>query len=114
MTKSDEQDQNQGALEYFVSASEKHIKIEKNKARELRASQWWKNQLGLGICYYCKNKFSSAALTMDHMIPIVRGGKSSKSNVVVSCKECNSKKKYLTPVEMTMAAMPKISNPTED
>jgi 5-methylcytosine-specific restriction protein A len=32
---------------------------------------------------------------MDHLIPIIRGGHSDRSNVVVSCKACNSKKGYL-------------------
>jgi 5-methylcytosine-specific restriction endonuclease McrA len=36
---------------------------------------------------------------MDHIVPIVRGGKSSKSNVVPCCKACNTKKKYLLPSE---------------
>lgn len=31
---------------------------------------------------------------MDHIVPIVRGGKSTKGNVVPACKECNAKKKY--------------------
>jgi 5-methylcytosine-specific restriction protein A len=29
---------------------------------------------------------------MDHLIPIARGGKSERRNVVPSCKECNTKK----------------------
>ncbi|MCJ7481978.1 MAG: HNH endonuclease [Thermodesulfovibrionales bacterium] len=29
----------------------------------------------------------------------MRGGKSSKGNVVPACKECNTKKKYLLPIE---------------
>jgi 5-methylcytosine-specific restriction protein A len=32
---------------------------------------------------------------MDHLIPIVRGGKSVLGNVVPACKDCNSKKKFL-------------------
>jgi hypothetical protein len=36
---------------------------------------------------------------MDHIAPIVRGGKSTKGNVVPACKECNTRKKYLFPVE---------------
>ena len=30
---------------------------------------------------------------MDHVVPIVRGGRSTKGNIVVSCKECNNAKK---------------------
>ena len=36
---------------------------------------------------------------MDHIVPIVRGGRTVHSNVVPACKECNSKKKYLLPTE---------------
>jgi 5-methylcytosine-specific restriction protein A len=98
----------------FIAADPEHVSRERAKARELRASQWWRNQLGTGICFYCQKKFSKADLTMDHRIPVVRGGKSTKSNVVVSCKPCNSEKKYLTPVEMTMQAMAVESSAQKD
>lgn len=91
--------------DYFQPADEAHIKREKAKARELRQSQWWRNQLGRGQCYYCDKKFPKDQLTMDHIVPVVRGGKSTKSNVVVCCKECNSKKKYHTPVELTLKGL---------
>jgi len=76
------------------------IRKEKNKARELRASQWWKRKKSEGICYYCKNRFKPAELTMDHIVPISRGGKNNKGNVVAACKDCNNKKKYHLPIEM--------------
>ena len=82
-------------MEPFTSdISDEEISREKNKARELRTSQWWKRRRDGGICHYCGRKFRSAELTMDHIVPIVRGGKSVKGNVVPACKECNTKKKY--------------------
>jgi len=39
------------------------------------------------------------ALTMDHIVPIARGGRSTKSNVVPACKTCNNAKKQLLPME---------------
>jgi 5-methylcytosine-specific restriction endonuclease McrA len=36
---------------------------------------------------------------MDHIVPIVRGGKSTRGNVVPACKECNSRKKHMLPIE---------------
>lgn len=36
---------------------------------------------------------------MEHIVPLIRGGKSSKVNIVPACKECNNKKKYLLPIE---------------
>jgi 5-methylcytosine-specific restriction enzyme A len=85
--------------DYFITVDDEHIKREKAKARELRASQWWKRKRSSGICYYCGNKFKAVDLTMDHLIPIVRGGKSVQGNLVPACKECNNKKKYLLPTE---------------
>ncbi len=78
------------------------IARERAKARELRTGQWWKNQLARGICHYCGKKFSPDELTMDHIVPVARGGKSTKSNVVPCCKECNNRKKYYTPVELIL------------
>jgi 5-methylcytosine-specific restriction endonuclease McrA len=49
-----------------------------------------------------QKKFKPEELTMDHIVPVVRGGKSTRGNVVPCCKECNSDKKYLTPAEMIM------------
>ena len=31
---------------------------------------------------------------MDHVVPLVRGGRSTKGNVVPACKDCNTKKKH--------------------
>ena len=39
---------------------------------------------------------------MDHKIPLARGGRSVKSNVVVACKSCNTKKKAKTPVDLVL------------
>ena len=97
-------------MDYFTPASEEHIQREKNKARELRRSQWWKNRRGNGKCHYCQRSFPAAELTMDHIVPLVRGGKTVKANVVPCCKECNSSKKYLLPLEWD-AYLKKLSEP---
>jgi 5-methylcytosine-specific restriction enzyme A len=39
---------------------------------------------------------------MDHLVPVARGGRSVKGNVVASCKECNNRKKLMTPAELQM------------
>ena len=87
-------------MEFFDSdVSEQQVKREKEKARQLRQSQWWKNRLAKGVCHWCGNSFPPAELTMDHIVPIARGGTSSRGNVVPACKECNNRKKYLLPME---------------
>jgi 5-methylcytosine-specific restriction protein A len=85
--------------DFFISIDNEHMKREKGKARELRNSPWWKRKRSTGICYYCGRKFNPVELTMDHLIPIARGGKSVHGNIVPACKECNNKKKYLIPTE---------------
>ena len=79
--------------------NQSRLKAEKEKARDLRASQWWKRRLDKGVCHYCEKPFPPSELTMDHLIPLARGGKTTKGNVVPACKECNNKKKYLLPME---------------
>lgn len=87
-------------MEDFVTeVTEEEIKREKLKARELRKTSWWKKKLSKGICYYCGRKYPPSELTMDHLVPLIRGGKTIKSNLVTACKECNNKKKYLLPLE---------------
>ncbi len=84
---------------YFSPAPVEHQKREKAKARELRKTQWWKNQIGRGLCRYCEQRWKPAELTMDHLIPIIRGGKSDKKNCVPSCKTCNNEKGHKTLAE---------------
>jgi 5-methylcytosine-specific restriction endonuclease McrA len=87
-------------LNFFTTdISEQEVKRERDKSRELRRSRWWQNRLALGVCHWCGGSFPPEELTMDHVIPLARGGKASRNNVVPSCKECNSRKKYLLPME---------------
>jgi len=75
------------------------LKRERHRARELRETQWWKRRLAKGVCQYCKRPTPPKELTMDHIVPVSRGGKSTKGNVVPCCKECNNAKKQLLPME---------------
>ncbi|MFH2060591.1 MAG: HNH endonuclease [Pseudomonadota bacterium] len=86
-------------MNQFSFNDDSFLKKERNKARLLRATQWWKRKRSTGICHYCQQRFSPKELTMDHVIPVARGGKSEKFNLVPCCKTCNTKKKQLLPVE---------------
>jgi len=50
-------------------------------------------------CQYCG---SNNELTIDHVIPVSKGGKSSFENCVSACKPCNNKKNDRTPSEAHM------------
>jgi 5-methylcytosine-specific restriction endonuclease McrA len=84
---------------FLVEVSEEQIRRERQKARELRASPWWKRKRAAGICHHCSGRFTPKELTMDHLVPIVRGGKSTKGNLVPSCQKCNAERKYHLPFE---------------
>jgi len=84
---------------HFDGIDEAEIRREKDKARKLRKSRWWQQKLAIGVCYYCGGVFKPGDLTMDHIVPISRGGRSTKGNVVASCKECNNAKRHLLPME---------------
>ena len=79
----------------FIPVDEDFMAQERRKAKRLKGSAWWKNRVGCGVCAYCGQRVSPKALTMDHKIPIVRGGTSSRSNCVPACLECNQKKQNL-------------------
>ncbi len=84
---------------FLVTVSEEEIRRERRNAKELRSSQWWKRKRAKGICHYCGKQFPPKELTMDHLVPVIRGGKSTKGNLVPSCKKCNADKKYSLPFE---------------
>jgi len=80
-------------------AVQRHIKIERDKAKKLRKSPWWKTQIQKGLCHFCQQLVGAVNLTMDHLVPLARGGKSTRGNIVPACQACNKKKQLETPVE---------------
>lgn len=84
---------------FVIEVSEQEIKRERDKARELRQTRWWKTRVARGVCHYCGKRFPPAELTMDHLVPIIRGGKTTRGNCVAACKDCNNRKKYMLPIE---------------
>ena len=53
-------------------------------------------------CQYCGHRFASSELSLDHVIPLSRGGTSTWENVVCACLSCNVKKGNRTPQEAHM------------
>ncbi len=84
---------------YAFDLADSEIRRERQIARDLRESQWWKRRLAKGVCHYCGRSTPPKELTMDHIVPVSRGGKSTKGNVVPACKDCNTAKKQLLPME---------------
>ena len=85
-----------------IQADPVHVKRERQRARELRQTDWWRAELRKGVCHYCGKNVGAANLTMDHVVPVARGGKSVRSNCVPCCKACNNAKKAMTPAEQIL------------
>ena len=86
-------------MDFLLEVDERQIRREREKARALRKQSWWQNKLAKGVCHYCGCSVPAKELTLDHIVPLARGGRSTKGNCVPACKECNNKKKSLLPLE---------------
>jgi 5-methylcytosine-specific restriction endonuclease McrA len=51
------------------------------------------------ICYWCSTVIEGSERSIDHYIPLARGGYDHSSNMVVCCRGCNRAKGSLLPWE---------------
>ena len=42
-----------------------------------------------GICAYCHYQHNPDRLTIDHILPITKGGSNNISNICLACWRCN-------------------------
>lgn len=78
-----------------------------------RKKVYWRDQ---GMCRYCgrqcipgnKDGYSRGddLLTIDHIMPVRRGGTYDLDNLVVACGMCNRRKSNRTPSEAGMTLLP--------
>ena len=60
------------------------------RRRRPRFSKYNVHLRDMFTCQFCLTKFSQKELTLDHVVPISRGGKTSWNNIVSACNPCNS------------------------
>lgn len=46
----------------------------------------------LYTCQYCDSRLSHSQCTMDHVVPLSKGGRTNWENIVVACHHCNERK----------------------
>jgi 5-methylcytosine-specific restriction endonuclease McrA len=66
----------------------------------LPVSRRWVLRRDNYTCQYCGRQ--DGELTMDHIVPLSRGGKTEWTNVVTACVPCNRQKANRTPEEAGM------------
>lgn len=107
-----------GDASYYL-LEEQHVdparlRQERDKARALRKTPWWAAILQKGECYYCGQRVPADQLTMDHVVPLARGGSSTRGNIVAACATCNRNKKLVTPAEALMQRSGLDPDPSSD
>lgn len=78
------------------------------KVRFSRHNVFWRDSF---VCQYCYLKHPASQLTIDHVLPQSRGGKTSWENVVSACSPCNTKKGNKLPHEANMKLIKKPVQP---
>jgi 5-methylcytosine-specific restriction endonuclease McrA len=79
-------------MSYFNSRHRKNVK-----------KRLWKRAGGIGFgpswsheeygrCVYCQTLFTLSSLTIDHVVPISKGGTNNIHNLVLACRDCNHSK----------------------
>lgn len=70
---------------------------------ELKDS-WLSRDINPDACRYCGISLTDRRRTVDHVIPLTRGGEHARANLVPCCQPCNSSKNARTPDEMGWTA----------
>lgn len=86
------------ALDYIRRNPEQaRVRVEAYRARKLSVSvepvdfgHCWKRDGGL--CWICEQPVGRSKATMDHVVPLSRGGSHSNANIRPAHKSCNSRK----------------------
>ncbi len=54
------------------------------------------------VCAYCGDHYPESELTVEHIVPVSRGGQHTWTNVVTACRSCNTRKGNRRPEEAHM------------
>lgn len=54
------------------------------------------------VCAYCGEHYAESELTVEHIVPVSRGGQHMWTNVVTACRSCNTRKGNRRPEEAHM------------
>lgn len=63
-------------------------------------------------CQYCGVELNYSAITVDHVVPVCKGGPTTWNNCVAACKSCNRKKGGKSLEESGMRLFKKPSEPS--
>lgn len=85
-----------GDLETAIAAATTDPDIKRRGKRGERKNNYRKEKRALlrkdPRCHWCKCDLTTKTATLDHVIPLARGGSNATDNMVLSCGPCNKEK----------------------
>ena len=75
----------------------------KNKAKREHMRHWGNE------CAYCDRRLELENMTLDHFLPLKRGGPKGTLNTLLACEECNYCKGKIHPARYILSLKSKIS-----
>ena len=90
-------------LNYYYSHFSKKYNLYDPKAYRVTLEDI-KKLYAADSCYYCGTKLTDAEKSIDHKLPVSRGGTNDPQNLVISCQPCNSRKSNQTEEEYRSAS----------
>lgn len=65
-------------------------RMKSSEARKVRGNLWFR---GTRCCHWCNKRFESEdSATIDHVVPLSKGGSNRQDNLVLACEECNAER----------------------
>jgi len=87
----------------------RYVNIPYKEASLTRRNILWRDE---NTCQYCETQLNESNQTLDHVLPVSRGGKHEWTNLVACCRKCNAKKANRTPDEANMQLLREPKMPT--
>lgn len=90
-------------LNYYYSHFSKKYNLYKADAYKVTLEDI-KKLYGATQCFYCSKELTEDEKTVDHKLPVSKGGTNEMTNLVICCQTCNSKKRDQTAEEYRSAS----------
>lgn len=103
-----------GSRPFLVRAAT-NVKAQNGRSGDLTLEQWLKIlDDSQGRCHYCSTYVGIEKLAIEHVFPASRGGKCTVTNIVASCRSCNSRKGPRPLVNVSVTRSDTKSSATDD
>jgi 5-methylcytosine-specific restriction endonuclease McrA len=72
-----------------TNKSPRPVRRHTSRSRKVKRRRLWQSH---PFCVYCGCALTLEVATLDHVVPLSKGGTNSADNLVLACQSCNRKK----------------------